>query len=68
MATIEFDVVPDSEPYWRHADYVLGNRDLSSLSDSFWYEHDTDEFPSNEYVEAFVDGAREVWEKVAKEL
>lgn len=36
--------------------------------DSFWFEPDEAWPPSDEYVEAFVEGAKDVWDEVADEL
>jgi hypothetical protein len=49
-------------------DKTLGNTDLNR-DDSFW--QDGDEFwtlPSNEYVEGFVAGAEDIWNKVADKI
>ena len=65
MAKIRFGQT--DAPYWRVADQALGI-DESNRDDSFWFDHDTGEFPSDEYVQAFVEGATEVWEQVSSKI
>lgn len=49
-------------------DKTLGNTDLNR-DESFWQDGDEVwRLPSNEYVEAFVDGACDVWEQVADKI
>jgi hypothetical protein len=40
--------------------------DPRNPEESLWYNTDAEklEYPSDEYVSAFIDGAREVWEEV----
>ena len=45
-------------------DKALGNTSLNR-DKSFWQDGD---LPSDEYVEAFVDGARDVWDQVADKI
>ena len=49
-------------------DKALGNTNLDR-DESFWQDGDeVFQLPSNEYVEAFVDGACDVWDQVADKI
>jgi hypothetical protein len=66
LASIDFDYVPEGWNYARYADHALGI-DPTEEGDSFWFDPEGSPTP-DEYVEAFVKGAREVWDQVEDKL
>jgi hypothetical protein len=67
VANLDFDRQPDSSSYGALLDKALGNTDLS-YDRSFWQDSEDWSIPSNEYVEAFVKGAKDVWNEVADKI
>ena len=58
----------DEANYAVQMDKALGNTGLNR-DESFWADGDEVwKLPSNEYVEAFVDGACDVWDQVADKI
>ena len=50
--------------YAGQVDHALG---ISDYNESLWFDG-TGETPSDEYVEAFVEGAKDVWREVADKI
>jgi hypothetical protein len=66
-AVVDLDFT-DETNYAALVDKALGNTDLR-MDESFWQSGDEVwTTPSNEYVEAFVDGAIDVWNEVEDKI
>ena len=66
IAKLEFSDLTSSN-YAHQFDCALGP-EPSRWEESFWFEPDGGSIPSDEYVEAFAEGAKDVWEEVADNL
>ena len=51
----------------RQLDQALGNSS-GNWRDSFWVDLGAARWPSDSYVEAFVDGANDIWNEVADKI
>jgi hypothetical protein len=52
-------------PYYKEVNRALGYDEDPQCSPLF---HDSEEWPENEYVEAWVEGAKDVWIQVADKI
>jgi hypothetical protein len=65
VADLEFDGT--SGGYSFQFDQAVG-KDASNWRESFWNVDASSDVPSNQYVEAFVEGARDVWKEIAEKI
>jgi hypothetical protein len=65
VAELNLDLYTDD--FWLVFDRQIGT-DGTRPEDSFWFEPGENWIPSDEYVTAFVEGAKEVWDEVAPKL
>jgi hypothetical protein len=56
------------QPYWQEFDAALGVDPRGGMEESFWFDGERLDPPSDEHVEAFVAGAQEVWNEVADKI